>query len=250
MRNSFKLCVILLVLCITAGWSQSWEWNTFMGSWLTDNSYGIAVDGSDNVYVAGYSSITWGSPVNAHAGDDDVFIVKLNSSGELQWNTFMGGSEDDAGYGITVDGSGNVYIAGYSSATWGSPVNAHSGSKDAFAVKFDYSNIVKVEINMRLPIGFKLSQNYPNPFTPQTTIESNLPQAAEGNLTIYNINGKEIRKLFNGRLAVGSHTFQWNARDNYGNLVSSGIYFYQFEAQAKDNKVISFFDIKKMILLR
>ncbi|MBN1832355.1 MAG: SBBP repeat-containing protein, partial [Deltaproteobacteria bacterium] len=93
------------------------------------------VDGSGNVYVAGYSDATWGSPVNAYTGSDDAFAAKLNNSGVRQWNTFMGSGNNDVGYAIEVDGSGNVYVAGYSNATWGSPVNAHAGGYDAFAAK-------------------------------------------------------------------------------------------------------------------
>jgi hypothetical protein len=117
------------------------QWNTFMGSssYISEEGYGITVDGSNNVYVTGMSYATWGAPVNAHAGYDDAFAVKLNSSGGRLWNTFMGSSEDDAGYGIAVDGSGNVVVTGYSDAAWGTPGNAHAGGEDAFAVKLNSS---------------------------------------------------------------------------------------------------------------
>ena len=121
------------------------QWNTFMGSssLISDEGYGIAVDGSGNVYVSGTSYATWGSPVNIHAGSEDAFTAKLNSSGVRQWHTFMGSSESDGGYGIAVDGSGNVYVAGDSKATWGSPVNAHAGNDydDAFAAKLLSSGV-------------------------------------------------------------------------------------------------------------
>jgi len=51
----------------------------------------------------------------------DVFAAKLNSSGVLQWNTFLGSGSDWSG-GIAVDGSGNIYVCGESDAAWGSPV--------------------------------------------------------------------------------------------------------------------------------
>jgi len=121
-----------------------WEWNTFLGSSSADNSRSIVVDGLGNVYVAGTGSKTWGSPVNDFTGWYEAYAAKLNSSGVLQWNTFMGGSSnDDYGTGIAVDDSGNVYVAGYSYATWGSPVNAHAGSDDAFAVKLNNNGVLQ-----------------------------------------------------------------------------------------------------------
>jgi hypothetical protein len=121
--------------------SGSLLWNTFMGSSSYDDGYAITIDSSGNVYVAGYSSDNWGTPVNPAAGSGEAFAAKLNSSGSLLWNTFMGATGEDRGYAIAVDGSGNVYVAGYSSATWGAPVNAHSGGveEDAFAAKLDSS---------------------------------------------------------------------------------------------------------------
>jgi hypothetical protein len=113
-------------------------WNTFLGGpTYADYGIGIAVDTSGNVYVAGYSNATWGSPVSPFAGSDDAFAAKLNNNGALQWNTFLGGSGADRGTEIAVDTSGNVYVAGYSNATWGSPVSPFAGSDDAFAAKLN-----------------------------------------------------------------------------------------------------------------
>lgn len=108
-----------MVAAIYAG-DVSASWNTFMGTTAYDDGLAIAVDSSGNVYVAGRSESSWGSPVNAHAGAGDAFVAKLNSNGELQWNTFMGSSSYDLGLAVAVDTSGYVYVAGKSGATWGS----------------------------------------------------------------------------------------------------------------------------------
>jgi len=85
--------------------------------------------------VAGYSGATWGTPILAHAGGDDAFAAKLNSSGGLMWNTFLGGTAFDIGTGIAVDNGWRVYVTGTSNRTWGSPVLPFAGSSDAFVVK-------------------------------------------------------------------------------------------------------------------
>ena len=115
-------------------------WHAFLGSSGTDYGRGVAVDGSGNVYVAGRSSSSWGTPVRAHSGSgDDVFAAKLSSSGSLVWNAFLGGSGTDYDYGIAVDGSGNVYVAGSSSSSWGSPVRGYTSGSDGFAAKLSSS---------------------------------------------------------------------------------------------------------------
>jgi len=115
------------------------QWNTFMGSTLEDESKDITVDGSGDVYVVGYSG-AWGSPVDEHAGWDDV-AAKLDNNGVRLWHTFMGSSDDDEASGVAVDGNGNVYISGVGKVTWGSPVNSFTGDEleDAFAAKLNSS---------------------------------------------------------------------------------------------------------------
>jgi len=127
--------------------SGAYQWHTFYGSaGVYDYGEGISVDSSGNVYVTGYSSASWlgdgsAAPLHAFSGSDDIFILKLNTSGTYQWHTFYGstGGSDD-GYGITVDGSGNVYVTGYSSASWlgdgsAAPLHAFSGNYDIFVLK-------------------------------------------------------------------------------------------------------------------
>jgi hypothetical protein len=129
------------------------QWNTFLGGSDDDYGYGIAVDTSGNVYVTGESDATWGSPVRPFAGGDDAFVAELNNGGVLQWNTFLGGSDDDDGYGIAVDTSGNVYVTGESDATWGSPVRPFGGGEDAFVAKLKLvsppSNLSAVRLTNR-----------------------------------------------------------------------------------------------------
>jgi len=120
------------------------QWNTFLGGFGQDYAEAIAVDGDGNVYIAGHSLFTWGSPVRDYGGQSDAFAAKLNSSGALQWNTFLGSVPDhDYGKAVDVDGDGNVYVAGDSYATWESPERAHQGGRDAFAAKLNNSGALQ-----------------------------------------------------------------------------------------------------------
>ena len=118
--------------------SGALQWNTFLGGAGTDVGYGLTVDGGGNIYISGYSTETWGAPPQAHSGDSDGFAAKLNSSGALTWNTFLGGAGTDLGYGISLDAGGSIYVAGTSYADWGAPLRAFSGGlADGFAAKLD-----------------------------------------------------------------------------------------------------------------
>ena len=121
------------------------QWHTFMGSAFNEESRGIALDDAGNVYITGDSGVTWGTPVNPYIGASDAFVAKLDSNGALQWNTFLGGVDQDYGYGIAVDGSGNVYVTGHSWETWGTPVNPHTvpENQDAFLARLDTNGVLQ-----------------------------------------------------------------------------------------------------------
>ncbi len=112
-------------------------WNTFLGGSGLDSAYAAAADASGNLYLIGDSDATWGSPVRSYAGGGDAFVAKLSAGGALQWSTFLGGAGNDVGRAIAVDANGNVFVAGMSGASWGSPVLGHAGGERAFAAKLD-----------------------------------------------------------------------------------------------------------------
>jgi len=112
-------------------------WNTFLGSADDDQIQGMATDVTGNIFVTGLSHATWGAPLDAHHGGYDIFIAKLDSNGNLIWNTFLGGPGNQLGSGIKVDEIGNLYVTGLSYETWGSPIRAFIGNKNAFVAKLD-----------------------------------------------------------------------------------------------------------------
>lgn len=86
--------------------------------------------------------------------------------------------------------------------------------------------------------SYNLVQNFPNPFNPSTTISFSLPERTSINLSVYNILGQKTAELFNGEIAAGTHSIQWNA----GNFVS-GVYFYKLNTE-------KFSQTKKLFLLK
>ncbi len=94
------------------------------------------------------------------------------------------------------------------------------------------------------PAVFSLAANYPNPFNPQTTIQYALPQAADVGLTVYNVLGQPVRTLVAEHQSAGHYAVEWDATNDSGQSVSSGMYFYRLQAGG------DFLDIKKMLLLK
>ncbi len=103
--------------------AQALQWANAMGGPNSDAGYSIALDGSGNVYTTGYFEGTADFDPGAgvanltSAGSSDIFISKLDASGNFVWANAMGGPNSDAGYSIALDGSGNVYTTGYFSGT-------------------------------------------------------------------------------------------------------------------------------------
>ncbi|HOZ20649.1 MAG TPA: FlgD immunoglobulin-like domain containing protein, partial [bacterium] len=77
-----------------------------------------------------------------------------------------------------------------------------------------------------MPEGFQLSQNYPNPFNPTTTISYTLPVKQTVSLVIYNLKGEVVKTLAEGTMNEGNHSVNWDATNNNGQKVTSGIYIY------------------------
>ncbi len=78
-----------------------------------------------------------------------------------------------------------------------------------------------------LPLKFALGQNRPNPFNPSTVIPYTLPQAAQVNLTVYEVNGRAVNTLVNGWQVAGNHEVSFDAAN-----LASGVYLYRLQAGA------------------
>ena len=102
---------------------------------------------------------------------------------------------------------------------------------------------VPVQLQTR-PAVFALASNYPNPFNPATTIKYSLPQAADVELMVYNILGQPVRTLVAEHQSAGRYVVEWDATNDTGHSLSSGMYFYRLAAGGE------FLETKKMLLLK
>jgi hypothetical protein len=100
-----------------------------------------------------------------------------------------------------------------------------------------------VQIQTR-PEAYTLANNYPNPFNPATTIKYALPEAALVKLEVYNVVGQVVRTLVAQHQNAGRYVVQWDASNDHGQSLSSGIYFYRLQAGSQ------FLEVKKMLLLK
>ena len=96
---------------------------------------------------------------------------------------------------------------------------------------------------VQIPNSFILWQNYPNPFNPLCNIEYALPSDCKVTLSIYNVIGQKVRVLADAYQIAGYKSVKWDGKDDKGNDLASGVYFYRIQAG-------DFSETKKMLLLR
>ena len=94
-----------------------------------------------------------------------------------------------------------------------------------------------------LPTEFALHNNYPNPFNPVTNILYDIPEVSDVSLEIYNVMGQRVRTLVQGTQEPGRYQIIWNATNDFGQALSSGMYIYRIQAG-------DFVSVKKLVLMK
>ena len=207
----------------------------------------IEVDLADFVEVKGY-----GFTVNYDA--ETLEFVKLTSESSLLGETELAqpriiskteGTVSVAAYGQTVDkGEMDMSLIFRSTAEIedGRLYFSEGELRDGnFAVN-QVARLGEVQIQTR-PEAFALANNYPNPFNPETTIKYALPDPVDVRLEIYNMLGQQVRTLVAEPQNAGRYTVKWDATNESGHSLSTGIYFYRLVAG-------EFHKVEKMLLLK
>ena len=208
---------------------------------LNSGSDIMLITSSDLQYVKSDAPIFTRAP--------ELNLTPLNSAYQLEWS---GGDFKQANYYVLQKSTGNssfqniftTQADSQYSKTYSFLDGIDNGNDVIYyrvkQVNYDggvtYSSSVKVGQGMIQP--FVVEQNYPNPFNPKTSIMVNLVMDSQLEVTIYNLEGREITRLFKGYLSQGEHTFSFNATD-----LPSGVYLYKISTP-------NYSEMKKMILTK
>jgi hypothetical protein len=111
------------------------QWTKQLGTGEYDEARGVATDSSGNVYLVGGTKGRLNGISNS--GRTDVFVIKFNSSGTRQWTKPLGTAQNDLANGVSIDSSGNFYVAGVTYKDLDG--NTSAGSADLFVAKYNSS---------------------------------------------------------------------------------------------------------------
>jgi len=164
-----------------------------------------------------YAKLTWQPIPERDFEYYQIYISNDGTSFELIDSTINSAYTDD-----TVV-RGNSYYYSVKSVDF-------SGNESEFS-NIIYLMITDINSKLDIPTTYYLLQNYPNPFNPQTTIKYGLLDQSTVTIKIYDILGQTIRELVNAKQNPGHHRVIWDGRNNSGQVVSTGIYYYRIETE-------------------
>jgi hypothetical protein len=178
--------------------------------------------------------------------DGSVFLPAFcwnTAEGRYEPTTFL---EQSYGHWIAVLQECDIIVGSDSSGTMAKSVNGEQ--MQTFYRRFGTAPppppfVFDPKLSEMLPAQSRLSYNYPNPFNPETVIRYTLPQAGFTQVIVYNNLGQRISILIDQEQQAGVHEVRWDGRDDQGNAVGSGVYFYRIVTNG-------FTETKKMLLIR
>ena len=169
----------------------------------------------------------------------DVQAVPHDMDAWFGWKSSWQHWNDDAVWGEGVE----PYFGPWNELIYPSGHRYEGASMDlAFLIHSDVDT--RAPSDDAVPGRFGLESNVPNPFNPTTTIGFEIPgDGAEATLEIFDVAGRLVCTLVDGRMAKGGHTVTWNGTDHSGRELSSGVYFYRL--RTAENEMT-----RKMLLLK
>jgi hypothetical protein len=181
-------------------------------------------------------------------GDADAWLIKTDSLANELWTKTYGGSGFDYASAVIQNVDGGYTLTGGTSSFG-------MGQSDAWIIKTDSLGNSGILTNVKRktfqnPQTIRLFNNYPNPFNSTTTISFALPKASVVEIIIYNALGKKIKVINSPNMQAGNNYLTWNGKNDSGQPVSSGVYFYVFKAKVLGSSKETFSKSSKLLLLR
>jgi len=186
------------------------EWQKCLGGTSDDYAESIQQTSDGGFIVVGYTSSNNGN-VSGNHGGWEYWVVKLNSSGTIQWQKCLGGTSDDEAYSIQQTSDGGFIVAGYTSSNDGD-VSGNHGSSDYWVVKLSGTDGIN-ELDY-----YNLLSIYPNPFTENARITFDNPKSEAYRLIIRDITGKTVREI---------SEIHGNTIEIHRNDLSTGVYMVE-----------------------
>lgn len=219
----------------------------YLGVQHTGNSTSILIRGFPGDIIGQNGFYLIGGAGN-QSSRDHVTIVPGPNGTPTRTLYFGGGTDSSALAGVRVSGT-----TGWSATYFSTGLEGFTESaRDSFIVRsmrlFGIVTGVDGNVPTGLPRVYRMEQNYPNPFNPSTEIHYALPEQSRVTLVVYNLLGQQVRQLVDDDVPAGHHTVTWNALNESGRAMASGVYFYRIEAVGASGP--RFADVRKMLLLR
>ena len=235
---------------VAAGWDKTvYVWD-FAGTWNPTNAPWPRFHA--NLHNNGRLNFVVPTPV----GGVSFSFARVSRGMELQWIVpeNAGGIFTVSRAGLTGSTpgsfsqvSGDVSVTSDGLVRW-MDTTVEEGSKYVYRLEGD-AGLIYETAGVYVPVrSASLGQNYPNPFNPTTKIEYRLPETGPGGKTsvsviIYDVTGAKVRVLVSGEESSGKHVVEWNGRNDGGQPVGSGVYFYRMTTPGFSN-------VRKMVLLK
>lgn len=170
-------------------------------------------------------------------GNRDSLVVEISSDNGTTWTLLDAFSDNDATedwQAVELAVPESVALTGEMRVRFTSKEN---GAFSSFALLDNFevrANVTSVAAPTEsAPVTFRLDQNYPNPFNAGTRITYTVPERTEVTLRIFNVVGEEIVTLVRAVQSKGTHQVAWDGRNQAGQAVASGVYFYRLQAAGR-----------------
>ncbi len=218
-----------------SGWSSTWSFITILQPptlvWPANGATNVPRSlrlrwnvsrGATSYWISVW--VTNGMVVNTSSTDTSYYLTNLAANYTYYWH---------------VNASNAVCTSAWS-ATW-SFTTGTSMSKKSLTHRGSGSD--DDEFSSAIPVEYALSQNYPNPFNPSTNIQLDLPKDGRVVLIVYDLLGRKVTTLLDDDIPAGSYVLLWDGKNDAGQMMATGIYFYRIIAN-------DFVGTKKMIFMR